>query len=52
MYSSNNPNLPKEAMADLLRSHILTLKGVMDAETAKDWSQVYPNPRTAAAQFI
>ena len=34
--SSANPNLPKAAVADLVKGHILSLKEVIDAQAAKD----------------
>jgi hypothetical protein len=34
--NSANPNLPKPALADLVKGHILTLKDVIDAQAAKD----------------
>jgi hypothetical protein len=34
--SSANPNLPKQVVADLVKTHVLTLKDVVDAQAAKD----------------
>jgi len=34
--NSANPNLPKAAVAELVKSHVLTLKAVVDAQAAKD----------------
>jgi hypothetical protein len=45
--SSANPNLPKSAVADLVKSHILTLKEVVDAQTAGDWPKAYAATRSA-----
>ncbi len=49
--SSANPNLPKPAVADLVKSHVLTLKDVIDAQAARDWQKVYPALRAAAAHM-
>ncbi len=42
-----NPNLPKAAVADLLKTHVLTLKDVVDAQAAGDQTKAYANLRTA-----
>jgi hypothetical protein len=34
--NSANPSLPKDAVADLVKTHILTLKDVIDAQAAND----------------
>jgi len=39
--SSANPNLPKDVVADLVKTHILTLKDVIDAQAAGDQPKVY-----------
>jgi len=49
--SSANPNLPKAVVADLVKSHVLTLKDVIDAQAARDWQKVYPALRAAAAHM-
>ncbi len=49
--SSANPNLPKTVIADLVKTHALTLKEVIDAQGAKDWSKVYHNLRMAAGHM-
>ena len=49
--SSVNPNLPKSAVADLVKSHVVTLKDVVDAQAAKEWPMVYRNLRTAASHM-
>jgi len=49
--SSANPNLPKSVVADLVKTHALTLKDVIDAQAAKDWSRVYTSLRTAAGHM-
>ena len=49
--SSANPNLPKTVVADLVKSHVLTLKDVIDAQAARDWQKVYPALRAAAAHM-
>jgi hypothetical protein len=45
--SSANPNLPKSAVADLVKGHILTLKDVVDAQAAGDWPKAYAATRSA-----
>jgi hypothetical protein len=49
--SSANPNLPKRAVADLVKGHIITLKDVIDAQAARDWPKVYGNLRMAASHM-
>ena len=45
--SSANPNLPKNAVGDLVKGHILTLKDVVDAQAAGDWPKAYAASRSA-----
>ena len=45
--SSANPNLPKSAVADLVKGHMLTLKDVVDAQAAGDWPKAYAATRSA-----
>jgi hypothetical protein len=45
--SSANPNLPKTAVADLVKGHILTLKDVVDAQAGGDWPKAYVAIRNA-----
>jgi hypothetical protein len=49
--SSANPNLPKSAVADLVKGHILTLKDVVDAQATKEWPKVYSNLRMATSHM-
>src|SRR5512146_11895 len=49
--SSANPNLPKNAVAELVKGHIVTLKEVVDTQAAKEWPMVYSNLRTAASHM-
>jgi hypothetical protein len=49
--SSANPNLPKSAVAELVKGHIITLKDVIDAQAAKEWPKVYANLRMAAGHM-
>jgi hypothetical protein len=49
--SSANPNLPKSVVADLVKTHVVTLKDVVDAQAAKDWPEVYTNLRIAAGHM-
>jgi hypothetical protein len=46
-----NPNLPKDAVADLVKMHILTLKDVIDAQAAGDQPAVYAKLRAAYAHM-
>jgi len=46
-FSSANPNLPKDAVADLVKTHILTLKDVIDFQAAGDPVKVYSAVREA-----
>ena len=45
--SSANPNLPKAVVADLVKTHVLTLKDVVDAQAAKDPVKANRAVRTA-----
>ena len=49
--SSANPNLPKSAVADLVKGHILTLKDVVDAQAGKEWPQGLCNLRLASSHM-
>ncbi|MGH2727850.1 MAG: hypothetical protein ACRDKS_12835 [Actinomycetota bacterium] len=42
------PALPKDAAAELVKTHILTLKGVIDAQQAKDYAKADSMLREAA----
>jgi hypothetical protein len=46
--SAASPKLTRDAVADLIRTHALTLKDVIDAQAAKNFSKAYENLRTAA----
>jgi hypothetical protein len=46
--ASANPNLPKEAVAGLVKDHVLTLKAVIDAQAAMDATASYAALRAAA----
>jgi hypothetical protein len=46
-----NPNLTKEAVADLVKEHILTLKDVVDAQAAQDFAKAGTALREAAAHM-
>lgn len=46
-----NPNLPKDAATDLVKTHIQTLKDVIDTQAARDPRQVYPAIRKAFAHM-
>jgi hypothetical protein len=42
------PALPADAVAELVKTHILTLKDVIDAQAAKDYAKAYTNMRSSA----
>ncbi len=49
--SSANPNLPKDAVADLVKTHILTLKTVVDDQAAKDYTKAYTDLGAAVSHM-
>jgi hypothetical protein len=49
--ASANPNLPKSAVADLVKTHVVTLKDVVDAQAAKDPAKTYAALRSAAGHM-
>ncbi len=49
--ASANPNLPKAAVADLVKHHVLTLKDVIDAQAAGNQAQAWKSARTAAGHM-
>ena len=49
--ASANPNLPKDAVADLVKKHVLTLKDVIDAQAAGDQAKAFAATRTAYAHM-
>jgi hypothetical protein len=49
--ASANPNLPKTAVADLVKHHVVTLKDVIDAQAAKDLPRAYTAMRTASGHM-
>jgi hypothetical protein len=49
--SSANPNLPKPVVAELVKTHVLTLKEVIDAQAAGNPVQAYKALRTAASHM-
>jgi plastocyanin len=49
--SGANENLPKDVVADLVKSHVLTLKDVIDAQAAGDQPKVYSSLRMAMAHM-
>jgi hypothetical protein len=46
--NSATPSLPKETVAELVKMHILSLKGVVDAQAKKDQKLAYRKIREAA----
>ncbi len=49
--SSANPNLTTDAVAGLVKDHVLTLKDVIDAQAAVNPAKAYAAARTAAAHM-
>lgn len=49
--NSASPALPKTVVADLVKTHVLTLKDVIDAQAAKDTVKAYTALRTAAGHM-
>jgi hypothetical protein len=45
---SANPNLPKDAVAELVKTHVLTLKDVIDLQASCNAAQVYAASRQSA----
>ena len=43
-----SPKLTKDAVAELIKTHVFTLKDVIDAQAAKNWTTAYTRERTAA----
>jgi hypothetical protein len=46
--NSASPKLTKDSVAQLIKTHVLTLKDVIDAQAAKSFTKAYTNERTAA----
>lgn len=46
-----NPNLPIPVVADLVKSHVVGLKGVVDAQAAADWATAYTRLREASSHM-
>jgi hypothetical protein len=49
--SSANPNLPKTAVAELVKGHILSLKAAIDAQAAGDQQLAFSKLREAAGHM-
>ena len=49
--SGANPNLPKDVVAGLVKTHVVTLKDVIDAQATKDAVKAYTALRTAAGHM-
>ena len=49
--SSASPGLPKNVVADLVKTHVLTLKDVIDAQASGDSVKAYTAVRTAAGHM-
>ena len=50
--ASANPNLPKATVADLVKTHVLTLKDVVDAQGMGDQKKAYMALRAAASHMM
>ena len=50
-FAGANENLPKDVVADLVKTHVLTLKDVIDAQAAGDQAAVYMKLRMAMAHM-
>ena len=46
-----NPNLPKDVVAELVKHHVVTLKGVIDPQAAGDQAKAFTALRTAAGHM-
>src|SRR4030095_6995716 len=46
--ASANPNLPKDVVAELVKHHVVTLKGVIDPQAAGDQAAAFAALRVAA----
>jgi hypothetical protein len=49
--NSATPSLPADAVAELVKQHILTLKAVIDAQAAEDHTTAYTSLRQAVAHM-
>jgi hypothetical protein len=47
-----NPNLPKDVVAELVKHHVVTLKGVIDPQAAGDQAKAFTALRTAAGHMV
>jgi uncharacterized membrane protein len=50
--ASANPNLPKAAVAELVKEHVLTLKDVIDAQATGDQVKAFAATRKAYAHMV
>src|SRR5262249_14656067 len=50
--ASANSNLAKEAVADLVKTHVLTLKDVIDAQATGDQAKAFTATRAAYAHMV
>ncbi len=48
---SASPSLPADAVADLVKEHVLTLKAVVDDQAAKNYAKAYTDLMKAAAHM-
>ena len=49
--ASANPNLPKDVVAELVKHHVVTLKGVIDPQAAGDQAAAFTALRVAAGHM-
>ena len=50
-FSGANPNLPQDAVAGMVKEHIVTLKAVIDAQAKKDYAAEYAAQHKAYAHM-
>jgi hypothetical protein len=51
LLNAANPNLPKKVVADLVKTHVLTLREVIDAQASRNLVQTYTALRNAAGHM-
>lgn len=51
LLNTANSKLPKDAVTDLVKTHITMIKDIIDAQNAKDWVKIYANTRKAFAHM-
>lgn len=51
LLNTANPKLSKDSVTDLVKTHITSVKDVIDAQNAKDWVKIYASTRKAFAHM-